>query len=79
MILKDGELPKGMLFTGVVDVKTPKLLNLRNGNYIAAIYQALELLPVEIRVDKCLVLENHGIPPKVRLTLQILGEKEEVG
>jgi len=56
--------------------KKPVPLNLGCGNYVAAIYQALEILPVEVRVDKCLVLERAGRPPEVRLSLTILGEKE---
>lgn len=73
----NSELPKGMSLPEAPEIKKPVPLNLGHGNYVAAIYQALEILPVEIRVDKCLVLERHGMPPEVRLALRILGEKEE--
>ncbi|MBT9132801.1 MAG: hypothetical protein DDT33_01330 [Firmicutes bacterium] len=71
------EFPKGM---AIPEVAAPKIVvpfNLGCGNYIQAIYQALDALPIEIRVEKCIVLEKHGEPPEVRLTLRILGTKEK--
>ncbi len=70
------ELPKGMAFSDGPKIELPVTITLGQGNYIAAIYQALQLLPVNIRVEKCLVLEKHKTPPEVRLTLRVLGEKE---
>ncbi|MBT9141989.1 MAG: hypothetical protein DDT29_00382 [Dehalococcoidia bacterium] len=67
-----------MAFSDEPRIELPVTFTLGQGNYIAAVYQALETLPVEIRVEKCLVLERHGEPPEVRLTLRILGPKEEV-
>lgn len=55
--------------------KPPAPVSLAQGNYVAAIHQALSILPVEIRVEKCLVVEKAGRPPEVRLDLVILGEK----
>ncbi len=72
------ELPKGMLLTDMIDVKTPEPLSLRNNNYIAAIYRALELLPIELVILKCIILEKHRMSPEVRLTLQILGARTGV-
>jgi len=69
--------PKGMEPPeALVESKKPAPLHLGRGNYVGAIRQALEILPVEIRVDRCLVLERDGRPPEVRLSLTILGEKE---
>ncbi|MBT9156829.1 MAG: hypothetical protein DDT37_01820 [Firmicutes bacterium] len=75
--MKQQELPKGMSFPDEPNIELPVTFTLGRGNYIASIYQALEKLPIEIRVDKCVVLEAHGMPPEVRLTLRILGGKEE--
>ncbi len=75
--MKQQELPKGMSFSDEPKIELPAIFTLRQWNYIASIYQALEMMPVEIRVDKCLALERHGEPPEVRLTLYILGEKRE--
>ncbi len=77
--MKQQELPKGMSFSDEPKIELPVIFTLGQGNYIAAIYQALEMLPIKICVDRCLVVEKHGEPPEVRLTLQILGEKGEVG
>ncbi|MBT9132003.1 MAG: hypothetical protein DDT33_00511 [Firmicutes bacterium] len=73
------EFPKGMAIPEAVVPKIVVPFNLGCGNYIQAIYQALDALPIEIRVEKCIVLEKHGELPEVRLTLQILGEKGESG
>ncbi|MBT9137176.1 MAG: hypothetical protein DDT34_02263 [Firmicutes bacterium] len=70
------ELPKGMAFSDEPKIELPVIITLGQGNYIAAIYQALQLLPVNIKIEKCLVLEKHKMPPEVRLTLSILGKKE---
>lgn len=74
------ELPKGMEIEipEAPEIKPPALVNLRRGNYVAAIYQALEILPVEVRVEECTVFERAGQPPEVRLTLHVIREKEEV-
>ncbi|MGV8164638.1 MAG: hypothetical protein ACLKAK_07260 [Alkaliphilus sp.] len=73
------ELPKGMLPPAVEasEFKNPVSFSLERGNYVAAIYQALKILPVEVSVDECLVTEKTGMPPEVRLMLRILGEKKE--
>ncbi len=71
------ELPKGMEPPEVqAESKKPAPLHLGQGNYVGAIRQALGILPVEIRVDRCVVLEQHGQMPRVRLSLTILGEKK---
>lgn len=76
-MIREPEWPKGMEPPiEAPEQKKPAPLNLADGNYAGAIRQALGILPVEIRVDKCLVLERAGRPPEVRLTLTILGEKE---
>lgn len=54
----------------------PVPVSLAKGNYVAAIHQALSILPVEIKVEKCLVVERVGKPPEVRLDLVIVGEKD---
>jgi hypothetical protein len=54
----------------------PVFLTLADGNYVGAIRQALTILPVEILVNECQVLEQVGRPPEVCLKLTILGEKE---
>ena len=73
-----GELPKGMTIpdTEASEIKQPVPLRLGRGNYVAAIYQALGILPVEIRVDECIITERHGQEPEVRLVLRIIGDKE---
>ncbi len=73
------ELPKGMILSEVEPVQVSAPFNLGCSNYVQAIYHALEILPVEIRIEKCLVLEKHGMPPEVRLTLRVLGKKEAEG
>jgi hypothetical protein len=76
------ELPKGMEPPEVnneapeKEEKKPAPVSLAQGNYIAAIHQALSILPVEVNVEKCLVVERAGRPPQVRLDLVILGEKD---
>ncbi|MEX0975047.1 MAG: hypothetical protein WD024_06865 [Bacillota bacterium] len=78
----ESDLPKGMepsrpATQGAPAQKgKPASLTLADGNYAAAIRQALGILPVEVRVDRFLVLEEDGMPPRVRLSLTILGEKE---
>ncbi len=72
------QLPKGMAFVEAIEEKTLSY-SLAQSNYVAAIYEALEVLPIEVVVSKCIVVEKTGIPPEVRLTLRILGEKGEVG
>ena len=57
--------------------KQPVPFHLGRGNYVAAIYQALQLIPVNIRILQCKVVEREGLPPEVELTLRILDEKEE--
>jgi hypothetical protein len=75
-MIREPEWPKGMEPLVEASAKNPAPLTLADGNYVGAIRQALNILPVEIRVDKCLVLERASRPPEVRLTLTILGEKE---
>lgn len=70
------ELPKGMVFPEPeAPEKQPVPLHLGRGNYVAAIYQALGILPVEIRVDECIITERHGQQPEVRLVLRVMGER----
>lgn len=74
------EMPKGMAPPISIEqsAKAPEIpapLTLADGNYAGAIRQALDILPVRIRVDRCLVLERHGRPPEVVLRLTVLGEK----
>jgi len=71
----NSELPKGMSFPEAPETKKPVPLNLGCGNYVAAIRQALSILPVEICIDKCIIVERAGRCPEVRLTLTVLGEK----
>ncbi len=78
MVLKRSELPKGMSLPDVAEMKVPEPLTLRDDNYIAAIYQALEMLPIGIRIDRCVVQEAYEMPPEVKLILRILGERGEV-
>ena len=59
------------------DVTPPVPFHLGRGNYVAAIYQALQLIPVNIRILQCKVVEREGLAPEVELTLHILDEKEE--
>ncbi len=68
-------LPKGMMPPMQNNKEHPTPLTLADGNYAAAIRQALSILPVVIRVDRCLILEQDGKTPEVRLTLTILEEK----
>lgn len=76
-LIYENELPKGMEPPEAPGQHNkPALLDLGIGNYVGAIRQALRLLPVEIRVNKCLVLEREGQYPEVRLSLTVLGEKE---
>lgn len=75
------EIPKGME-PAITEAPPqapvpPAPLTLADGNYAGAIRQALDILPVKIRVDRCLVLERHGRPPEVCLRLTVLGEKED--
>lgn len=74
------DLPKGMepAVSEAPESKdpAPQYLHLGDGNYAGAIRQALKILPVEVRIDRFLVLEQDGQPPRVRLSLTILGEKE---
>jgi hypothetical protein len=74
-LIRKDELPKGMMPPETPEKKEPVVLSLADGNYVGAIRKALDVLPVEIKVDKCLVLERNKRPPQVRLTLTILGEK----
>lgn len=57
------------------EIKQPVPLHLWQKNYVAAIYYALELLPVEMRVDECVVVERYGQLPEVRLVLRVIGER----
>jgi len=74
-MIKKEELPKGMMPPETPEKKEPVFLSLADGNYVGAIRKALDVLPVEIQVDKCLVLERNKRPPQVKLTLTILEEK----
>lgn len=73
---RNRELPKGMCPPEAPEIKQPVPLHLGRGNYVAAIYQALGILPIEIRVNECIVTERHGQEAEVKLTLHILGERE---
>ena len=75
-MLKDEFIPKGMEPPETPEKKEPVFLSLADGNYVGAIRKALDVLPVEIRVDKCLVIERDGRPPQVKITLTIIGEKK---
>jgi len=70
------DIPKGMTHPVLEQEKPRKVVTLADGNYVGAIHQALSILPVEVRVDRCNVLEEYGQAPKVELTLTITGEKE---
>lgn len=70
------EYPKGMEIPKAPVEKKPVPVSLAQGNYVAAIHKALNILPVEIKVGKCLVVERAGRMPEVRLDLVILGEKD---
>ena len=80
-MVETNELPKGMMPPESVTKapEPPAPLTLARGNYAGAIRIALDTLPVEVRVDRCLVLERAGRPPEVRFSLTILGEKEGYG
>ncbi len=69
------DLPKGMEPIKE-EAEEPKHISLMDGNYVAAIYQALDLLPVIIRIEKCIVVEQDGAMPEVNMTLVIEGEKQ---
>ena len=72
------EMPKGMMPSPPNTEASPTRLaplTCAAGNYAGAIRQALSILPVEIRVDRLVVLERGGLPPQVSLKLTILGEK----
>jgi len=74
---QDSELPKGMSpVSETPEIKQPVSFSLRRGNYVAAIYHALDLIPVEVRILKCIVIEQKGLPPEVELSLQIVDEEE---
>lgn len=71
-------LPKGMQ-PGSSDNEAPPTrpapLTCAAGNYAGAIRQALSVLPVEIHVDRLIMVERDGLPSQVSLKLTILGEK----
>lgn len=69
------DLPKGMEPLKEEQPVQPKCISLLDGNYVAAIYKALEMLPVIVRVEKCVVIEQDGAMPEVDMTLIIEGEK----
>jgi hypothetical protein len=69
------DLPKGMEPIKEEEPEQPKRISLLDGNYVAAIYQALDLLPVIVRIEKCIVVEQDGAMPEVDMTLIIEGEK----
>ncbi len=71
------ELPKGMILPEVVPVQVSVPFNLGCSNYVQVIYHALEILPIKVHIEKCIVLEKHGELPMLKLTLCILGEREE--
>ncbi len=76
-IVRD-ELPKGMTPASPnteAPPNRPAPLTCAAGNYAGAIRQALAILPVEIRVDRLIVVERDGLPSQVSLKLTILGEK----
>lgn len=76
MIRPPNEFPKGMIPTAPEKAPEPPApLTLADGNYAGAIRQALDILPVEVRVDRCVIVERAGRHPDVRLSLTILGEK----
>ncbi|HHY95485.1 MAG TPA: hypothetical protein GX513_10835 [Firmicutes bacterium] len=75
------EWPKGMELPEpeAPVTRSPVPLTLADGNYAGAIRLTLETtLPVEVRIDRCIVVERAGCPPQVRLALTVLGEKEDV-
>lgn len=79
-LLKDDPLPKGMTPPAPQEAPEPPApLTLADGNYAGAIRLALAALPVEVRVDRCIVVERAGRPPMVSLRLTILGEKRVDG
>lgn len=70
-----GELPKGMTLPQPQQEEQPRPVSLADGNYVGAIYQALEILPLTVRIDRCQVIEGEGIMPQVELSLTITGER----
>lgn len=71
------EIPKGMTIPNTEASETqPVPFHLGRGNYVAAIYQALQLIPVNIRILQCRVVEREALPPEVEITLRIEGEKD---
>lgn len=75
----NNEFPKGMTPPEAPENKNPVSFHLGRGNYVAAIYQALQIIPVNIRILQCKIVEREGLPPEVELTLRILDEKEDDG
>ena len=75
--MNNNELPKGMTIPHTeASENQPVPFHLGRGNYVAAIYQALQLIPVNIRILQCRIVERETLPPEVELVLHILGEKE---
>ena len=75
--MNHNELPKGKTIPHTeASENQPVPFHLGRGNYVAAIYQALQIIPVNIRILQCKVVEREGQPPEVELTLHILDEKE---
>lgn len=75
-MLPGGELPKGMSLPLPTQEERPRPVSMADGNYVGAIYQVLEMLPVVVRVDRCQVTEGEGMMPQVELSLTVVGEKE---
>ena len=70
-------LPKGMILPEAPGERRQiPLLCLGQVNYVAMIYEALEAIPVELRVTRCVIREDEGQMPEVRLVLHIMGVKE---
>ena len=70
----DETLPKGM-----IPPEPEGPVTLADGNYGAAIRAALSVLPVEIRVDRCVIVERDGHSPTVRMSLTVLPKREVRG
>ncbi len=73
------ELPKGMRREKPAVEQTPLTaawLTAADINYMMAIYDCLEMLPFNVHIAHTTTEEISGQPPKVVITVEILGAKE---
>lgn len=69
-------LPKGMEPPNSEVIQPPVQVRLWHHNYAALIYGALQKLPIQVNVEKMVVLDGDSISPEVQLVIRILYEKE---